>query len=104
MNLTEELKLEVLSRKRNGFIKKYFCDKCDYSGCSQHHVKRHKIAYHERLNKCDQCDFHAPWPAKLLLHQQVKHEGFKFDCDQCELKFTTDSNLKTHQGNKHKGI
>ena len=101
MNFKDELKQELSTRKRKVLSRKYFCEKCEYSGPSQFHLKRHSIAYHERLNKCD---FRAPWPAGLILHKRVKHGGIKFNCDLCSTKCSYDYNLKSHIDNKHKGI
>jgi len=90
-------------------IKKYKCNKCDYSTDYPGNVRVHVRAVHERQLeksssapvavkfKCNQCKEQFDSVTSFKAHKQVKHgEGLKFKCKTCEFETLKADDLKTH--------
>merc|ERR1719300_2359713 len=57
-----------------------------------HNSKQNQINS-DKNYPCDQCNYIAPAPSKLLRHTQSIHNGVKYPCNQCTYKATQKFNL-----------
>ena len=65
---------------------------------------------HIRRYKCNKCDYSTDYPGNVRVHDRAVHErkteapapiNFKLKCDQCEEQMDSLSSFKNHQQIKH---
>ena len=84
--------------------KKYPCTICKKE-FRIYGLKDHMKAVHSSKSyHCPQCDYVAPWAARLKTHVQSVHEGIKYPCSHCDYQATKDSNLRKHIRSVHDGV
>ena len=72
--------------------KKYPCTICKKE-LRIYGLKDHMKAVHSSKSyHCPQCDYVAPWAARIKTHVQSVHEGIKYPCSHCDYQATKDSN------------
>ena len=84
--------------------KKYPCTICKKEfkiyGLKDHMNKIHSSkSYH-----CPQCDYVAPYAARLKTHVQSVHEGIRYPCSHCDYQATKNSDLRKHIRYVHDGV
>ena len=84
--------------------KKYPCTICKKEfkiyGLKDHMNKIHSSkSYH-----CPQCDYVAPYAARLKTHVQSVHEGIRYPCSHCDYQATKNSDLRNHIRYVHDGV
>ena len=87
---------------------KHFCDYCDFKTALGKDLKLHRDEVHpdwkllKKLQKikCEQCDFVAKRPERLIGHIKREH-GPKYPCDECNKIFLDPEKLQSHKLSAH---
>ena len=95
--------------KANEIIRKYKCNKCDYSTDYHSDVRKHVRAAHEPKPEvpdlklmCDQCDYSSKFRYNLKIHIESKHTiSSGFSCPECGKHAPTRNALRAHQKRNH---
>ncbi|KAL7010939.1 hypothetical protein ACKWTF_014019 [Chironomus riparius] len=87
-------------------IKKYFCDKCEYSGTLKSRIRSHVKVHIEKENRrnhaCHLCGFVSICPKSLKRHL-FEHQGVEFTC-HCGKTFNYKGALQMHIRCVHKKV
>ena len=75
------------------------CELCSYAGKSLHHLTLHMKAVHTAFEykQCSKCSFKAKLNSSLRYHEQVTHEGIKFECEKCGKQTKNPTKLLEHK-------
>ena len=95
-----------IGMEANGILRKYKCNKCDYSTDYHSNVRKHVKAAHEPKPEvklmCDQCDYSSKFRYNLKIHIESKHTiSSGFSCPECGKHAPTRNALRAHQKRNH---
>ena len=77
----------IIKRDMHDRMKKYACEKCDYSASQKGHLMIHVKAVHEKIRNhaCDMCSFASPQRSSLMRHKKAVHDKIRNClCTKCD--------------------
>ena len=78
------------------------CKICNFAANNEEEINQHMAALHNKMHKCDRCEFEGTSNRSLSEHFDEKHiKENVFACDECKYESIIENNLLEHQQYKH---
>ena len=78
------------------------CKICNFAANNEEEMNQHMAALHNKMHKCDRCEFEGTSNRSLSEHFDEKHiKENVFACDECKYESIIENNLLEHQQYKH---
>ena len=92
----------VMAKLEKKVVETLQCNQCEY--CARHPSKlmEHKQAKHtDKTYNCENCQFTSGYLSSFIRHRRAEHEGRTYDCNQCSFKGKDNVWLVIHKQSKH---